>query len=82
MTLSFDGFGRLIADELENSEEIHRDASLTIDLGLESFEVCRLVVLVEDLLDEQIPDDLIPQLQTVGDLYSYYEARSVESGPG
>lgn len=80
MMISFEDFSGLIVRELETDPQITPDTKLVEDLELESFEIIHLVVIVEDLLGEQLPDELIPTLSTIGDLYHHYEARISDIG--
>jgi acyl carrier protein len=79
--VDFDTFADLAAEEFELPRElISPDVDLVEGLGLDSFAVYRLIVLVEDLLDEDIPDGVIENVRTAADLYGHYERRMADVG--
>ncbi len=58
------------------SISIHRDTVLLTDLGLNSFDLMNLVCLVEDVFDIEIPERVIANFKTVGDVMDYIEQQS------
>ena len=54
-------------------DEITRETDLTVDLGLNSFELVNLIIEFEDALDIEIEDDELPDFKTVGDIADYLE---------
>lgn len=42
------------------------------ELGLDSFDAFRLLLLIEELADSLIPPAVVPELYSVGDAYGYY----------
>ncbi|MGQ0825977.1 MAG: phosphopantetheine-binding protein [Actinomycetota bacterium] len=55
--------------------EITPDTRLADDLALDSLSLFALVVIIEDMLGEQVPDDLVPALVTVGDVWHHLDTR-------
>lgn len=54
-------------------DKITETSSLTADLGLSSLDVVDVVVAFENEFDVEIPDEVILELTTVGDIVGYLE---------
>ncbi len=54
-------------------DKITNDSELVTDLGLNSLDVINVVVEFEDRFDIEIPDQIIKELVTVGDVAEYLE---------
>ena len=52
---------------------ISEDTILLADLGLNSLDLLNLVCIVEDEFDIEIPDRVVWQLKTVGDVMKFIE---------
>ena len=52
----------------DNSVEVAENTILIADLGLSSFDLVQLASIVEDELDVEIPDRMIKNFKTVGDV--------------
>lgn len=52
---------------------ISEDTILLADLGLNSLDLLNLVCIVEDEFDIEIPDRVVWQFKTVGDVMNYIE---------
>ena len=52
---------------------INEDTILLADLGLNSLDLLNLVCIVEDEFDIEIPDRVVWQLKTVGDVMKFIE---------
>ena len=50
---------------------INRDSVLLADLGMNSFDLINLVCVLEDEFEVEIPDRVIGNLKTVGDVMDY-----------
>ena len=50
---------------------INRDSVLLADLGLNSFDLINLVCVLEDEFEVEIPDRVIGNFKTVGDVMDY-----------
>lgn len=61
--------------EYTGNEElsIQEDSSILGDLGLSSFDLVQLVVQVEEEFDTEIPDEMIREFKTVGDVIRFLE---------
>ncbi len=54
-------------------DKITKDSELVTDLGLNSLDIINVVVEFEDRFDIEIPDQIIKELVTVGDVAEYLE---------
>lgn len=54
-------------------DKIKAESALVADLGLSSLDVINVVVAFEDEFDIEIPDQVIKDLTTVGDVVEYLE---------
>lgn len=52
---------------------INEDTILLADLGLNSLDLLNLVCIVEDAFDIEIPDRVVWQFKTVGDVMQFIE---------
>ena len=61
--------------EYTGNEElsIQEDSSILGDLGLSSFDLVQLVVQVKEEFDTEIPDEMIREFKTVGDVIHFLE---------
>lgn len=57
----------------DNSIEVTENTILIADLGLSSFDLVQLASIVEDELDIEIPDRMIKNFKTVGDVISFLD---------
>lgn len=57
----------------DNSIEVTESTVLIADLGLSSFDLVQLASIVEDELDVEIPDRMIKNFKTVGDVISFLD---------
>ena len=79
--LAFDDFALRIADALGiEPADVVPGARLMEDLGLDSFDLVEAMAVVEEL-GVRLPDDVAVDLETVGDLYGEYRARTSAAVP-
>lgn len=57
----------------DNTITINEDTVLLADLGMSSFDLINAVCLIEDEFDVEIPDRVIKDFKTVGDVMDYIE---------
>lgn len=57
----------------DKSIEVTENTILIADLGLSSFDLVQLAAIVEDELDVEIPDRMIKNFKTVGDVISFLD---------
>lgn len=55
----------------DESIVITRDSVLLADLGMNSFDLINMVCILEDELDVEIPDRVIGNFKTIGDVMDY-----------
>lgn len=55
----------------DKSITITRDTVLLTDLGMSSFDLINMVCVLEDEFDVEIPDRIIGNFKTVGDVMDY-----------
>lgn len=56
-----------------SKDNINMESGLVNDLGLSSLDVINVVVAFEDEFEIEIPDQIIKELVTVGDVVKYLE---------
>ena len=65
---------QIIRENTGNDEiVISEDTILLADLGLNSLDLLNLVCIVEDEFDIEIPDRVVWQFKTVGDIMNFIE---------
>ena len=65
---------QIIRENTGNDEiVISEDTILLADLGLNSLDLLNLVCIVEDEFDIEIPDRVVWQFKTVGDVMNFIE---------
>lgn len=61
----------VLSDYLGSEEVLKEDMSLRNDLGLDSLDTIDLAFKCERKFDIQIPDDVVENFSTVGDVVQY-----------
>ena len=75
--LSFEEFGKSLLAELELAVATFGDETrLVDDLGFDSVLTFELLLVVEEWIGVLLPEALIGQLRTMGDVYAVYRTRS------
>ena len=62
-----------------DADTIGMESSFTLDLGLTSYDIIEVCAYLEDQLDIEIPDEIIPYLCSAGDLTIHLERLCNES---
>jgi len=74
--LTFDAFvDRLLAELELASMPVHEDTRLVDELAFDSVLTFEMVLVVEEWIGVMLPEALIGQLQTMGDVYAVYRTR-------
>lgn len=60
----------------DNTITINEDTVLLGELGMNSFDLINAVCLIEDEFDVEIPDRVIKDFKTVGDVMDYIEGKN------
>ena len=68
----FETLKKLLAEELQiDPETITPSSSLIDDLHADSLDIVELVMDMEQEFDVEIPDEVLPNIKTVGDVVGY-----------
>ncbi len=54
--------------------ELTKDASIFDDLGADSLDVVELVMTLEEVFDIEVPDDVVEEMRTIGDVQRFVES--------
>lgn len=60
-------------------EQISADMGLNAELGLDSFALISMLLEIEESFGVEIPNYVLPNFQTLNDLYSYITEHSTET---
>jgi acyl carrier protein len=74
--LSFGEFWQQVCEAMSlEPTAVGPDTAVQADLGFDSLDMAELVLFM-DTIDCDVPEDLIPLLETVGDFYDHYLTRT------
>ena len=66
----FEKLKEILAEQLDvDADSITKDSMLIEDLGADSLDAIDIVMSVED----EVPDEIIEKIETVGDMLNYIE---------
>ncbi|MBR2042682.1 MAG: acyl carrier protein [Oscillospiraceae bacterium] len=70
----FEKVREILCDQLDiDPEEVTLDTNIIDDLGADSLDLVDFVMSLEDEFDQEIPDEDIESIRTIGDIVSYIE---------
>lgn len=70
----FDKIKSILVDQLDVDEDVvTMGASITDDLGADSLDVADIVMSIEEEFDIEVPDEVLGNVKTVGDIVKYIE---------
>ena len=69
----------LLRDHVDERVVIGPSTTMSGELGLNSVELMELAAEIEDRFGVRLPDELLPQIRTVGDMVRALEARLEKS---
>lgn len=70
----FEKVQKILADQFEVDEDsITLETKLEEDLGADSLDSIDLVMSIEDEFEIEVPDDVVENIKTVGDVVDYIE---------
>jgi acyl carrier protein len=72
--MTFDKVKEIIMDTLKFDGEITEDSNLFKDLEADSLDAVELVMAIEEEFQVTVPDEEMPNLQTVKDIVEYVDA--------
>ncbi len=65
----------IVADQLGvEPADVTKDASILDDLGADSLDVVELVMTLEEVFDIEVPDDVVEEMRTIGDVQRFVES--------
>ena len=71
-----DRLRKLVINYTHNDEiEITEDTVFFMDLGLDSFDLVQIICEIEEEFDVEIPDKVLKNFTTVGDVADYLEKK-------
>ena len=56
--------------------EVTKDASILDDLGADSLDVVELVMTLEEVFNIEVPDDVVEEMRTIGDIQRFVESHA------
>lgn len=72
----FEKLRAIIMEQFNLEEEaVTMEASIQDDLGVDSLDVVDLIVIITEEFDVEIPDEVVDNIKTVGDIVNYIEAQ-------
>ena len=70
----FEKLKKILSEQLEIKEDyINLDSNIVDDLGASSLDIVNIVTCIEDEFSLEVPDELIENVQTVGDIVDFIE---------
>ena len=73
--MEFEKVKEILADQLDsNADEMTMETRIVDDLGADSLDVVEMLMSVEDEFEIEIPDNVIEDLKTIGDVVEYIQA--------
>lgn len=70
----FEKLKEILSEQLEIKEDyINLDSNIVDDLGASSLDIVDIVTCIEDEFSLEVPDELIENVQTVGDIVDFIE---------
>ncbi len=65
----------IVAEQLGvERADVTKDASILDDLGADSLDVVELVMTLEEVFDIEVPDDVVEEMRTIGDVQRFVES--------
>lgn len=70
----FEKLKKILSEQLEIKEDyINLDSNIVDDLGASSLDIVDIVTCIENEFSLELPDELIENVQTVGDIVDFIE---------
>ena len=70
----FEKIKQIICEEFEIDEsDVTLDAKLALDLGFDELDMADLCMSLEDTFEQEISDEDLEKIKTVGDLVAHFE---------
>ena len=72
----FEKLRDIICDQLDlDPEKMTEDSHSIEDLGADSLDIVDIVMTIEEEFGVEVPDEVIEQIRTVGDVVKHIEAK-------
>lgn len=73
----FEKVKEILIDQLDADEDaIKMEASIADDLGADSLDIADIVMSLEEEFDVEVPDEVLQNVKTVGDIVKYIEEKA------
>ena len=74
--MTFDKLKAIIVEQFDVDESlVTPEADMQEDLGVESLDVVDLIVIISEEFDIEIPDEVVDNIKTVGDIVAYIDSQ-------
>ena len=74
--MTFDKLKAIIVEQFDVDESlVTPEADMQEDLGVDSLDVLDLIVIISEEFDIEIPDEVVDNIKTVGDIVAYIDSQ-------
>ena len=74
--MTFDKLKAIIVEQFDVDESlVTPEADMQADLGVDSLDVVDLIVIISEEFDIEIPDEVVDNIKTVGDIVAYIDSQ-------
>ena len=74
--MTFDKLKAIIVEQFDVDESlVTPEADMQEDLGVDSLDVVDLIVIISEEFDIEIPDEVVENIKTVGDIVAYIDSQ-------
>ena len=74
--MTFDKLKAIIVEQFDVDESlVTPEANIQKDLGVDSLDVVDLIVIISEEFDIEIPDEVVDNIKTVGDIVAYIDSQ-------
>ncbi|MCI5816362.1 acyl carrier protein [Ruminococcus sp.] len=74
--MTFDKLKAIIVEQFDVDESlVTPEADMQEDLGVDSLDVVDLIVIISEEFDIEIPDEVVDNIKTVGDIVAYIDSQ-------
>ena len=74
--MTFDKLKAIIVEQFDVDESlVTPEADMQEDLGVDSLDVVDLIVIISEGFDIEIPDEVVDNIKTVGDIVAYIDSQ-------
>ena len=74
--MTFDKLKAIIVEQFDVDESlVTPEADMQEDLGVHSLDVVDLIVIISEEFDIEIPDEVVDNIKTVGDIVAYIDSQ-------